>query len=24
LQDFFRKKRGRTGDTTASVGEDRH
>src|SRR5213595_1570415 len=23
LQDFFRKKRGRTGDTTASVGEDR-
>ena len=24
LQDFFRKKRGRTGDTTASVSEDRH
>ena len=24
LQDFFRKKRGRTGDTTTSVGEDRH
>jgi tRNA(adenine34) deaminase len=24
LQDFFRKKRGRTGNTTASVGEDRH
>jgi tRNA(adenine34) deaminase len=24
LQDFFRKKRGRTGDTTASVGEHRH
>src|SRR5437588_13112608 len=24
LQDFFRKKRGRTGDTTASTGEDRH
>ena len=24
LQDFFRKKRGRTGDTTAPVGEDRH
>ena len=23
LQNFFRKKRGRTGDTTASVGEDR-
>src|SRR5438874_4656440 len=23
LQDFFRKKRGCTGDTTASVGEDR-
>ena len=24
LQDFFRKKRGRTGDTIASVREDRH
>jgi len=24
LQDFFRKKRGRTGDTTASAGENRH
>ena len=24
LQDFFRKKRGRTGNTTASIGEDRH
>jgi tRNA(adenine34) deaminase len=24
LQDFFRKKRGRTGNTTASAGEDRH
>jgi tRNA(adenine34) deaminase len=24
LQDFFRKRRGRTGNTTASVGEDRH
>ena len=24
LQDFFRKKRGPTGDTTASTGEDRH
>src|SRR6266704_3714603 len=24
LQDFFRKKRGRIGDTTASTGEDRH
>ena len=23
LQDFFRKKRGRTGDTAASAGEDR-
>src|SRR5438045_4724788 len=23
LQNFFRKKRGRTGETTASVGEDR-
>ena len=23
LQDFFRKKRGRIGDTTASTGEDR-
>jgi len=24
LQDFFRKKRERTGDTAASAGEDRH
>jgi tRNA(adenine34) deaminase len=24
LQDFFRKKRGRTGNTTASAGEDQH
>ena len=24
LQDFFRKKRERTGNTTASAGEDRH
>ena len=24
LQNFFRKKRGRIGDTTASAGEDRH
>jgi tRNA(adenine34) deaminase len=24
LQDFFRKKRGRTGNTTTSAGEDRH
>jgi len=24
LQDFFRKKRGRVGDATASVGENRH
>ncbi|HWN64636.1 MAG TPA: tRNA adenosine(34) deaminase TadA [Candidatus Binatus sp.] len=24
LQDFFRKKRERTGDTTASAAEDRH
>jgi tRNA(adenine34) deaminase len=24
LQNFFRKKRGRTGDTAASAGDDRH